>query len=198
LMRVGFVGELGYEIHAPAADTPRLWDALFREGQAAGIQAFGVEAQRLLRLEKGHVILGQDTDGLTTPVEASLEWAVRMDKPFFIGQRSLQAMAGRPPRHRLVGFLLDAADAEHAPSECHLVIHRGEIGGRVTSIAHSRTLNQVIGLAYVPPALSTPGSRLEIRSEGGRMVRAEVVKTPFYDPEGRRQKVGEHAAEDSA
>src|SRR3546814_8507282 len=64
LMRVGFVGELGYEIHVPASQGEALWDALIAAGATFGIRPFGVEAQRILRLEKGHVIVGQDTDGL--------------------------------------------------------------------------------------------------------------------------------------
>ena len=65
-------------------------------GAADGIRAFGVEAQRLLRLEKGHIIVGQDTDGLTTPAEADMEWAVRRSKPFFVGGRALDVHDGTP------------------------------------------------------------------------------------------------------
>ncbi|MFL5336658.1 MAG: 2Fe-2S iron-sulfur cluster-binding protein, partial [Geminicoccaceae bacterium] len=76
LLRVGFVGELGYEIHCPASYGAGLWDLLAQAGRDLGIRPFGVEAQRVLRLEKGHLIVGQDTDGLTFPQEAQLEWAV--------------------------------------------------------------------------------------------------------------------------
>jgi glycine cleavage system aminomethyltransferase T len=93
LMRVGFVGEWGYEIHVPASMGGALWDALMQAGKAHGIRPFGVEAQRLLRLEKGHIIISQDTDGLTTPLEVGMDWAVKMNKPFFVGQRSLAAIA---------------------------------------------------------------------------------------------------------
>ena len=95
LMRVGFVGELGYEIHVPADRAAHLWDALMEAGQDHDIRPFGVEAQRLLRLEKGHIIIGQDTDGLTQPDEAGLEWAVKMDKPFFVGKRSVEIVRKR-------------------------------------------------------------------------------------------------------
>jgi sarcosine oxidase subunit alpha len=71
LIRVGFVGEWGYEIHVASEFASALWDALMTAGAAYKIQPFGVEAQRLLRLEKGHLIVGQDTDGLTTPLEAN-------------------------------------------------------------------------------------------------------------------------------
>ncbi|MBD2090963.1 (2Fe-2S)-binding protein [Microcoleus sp. FACHB-1515] len=185
LMRVGFVGEWGYEIHVAAESAPALWDALIEAGQSEGIRPFGVEAQRLLRLEKGHVIIGQDTDGLTTPREAGLEWAVKMDKPFFIGQRSLQIVNRKPLKQKLVGFSIDPSEAP--PQECNLVIDNDEIAGRVTSIAFSPTLDRFIGLAYVKPELVDRGS-FAIRRSNGSIVTATITPTPFYDPENLRQK----------
>lgn len=188
LMRVGFVGELGYEIHVPADGAAVVWDALAQAGRIHGIRPFGVEAQRLLRLEKGHIIIGQDTDGLTTPFDAAMEWAVKMDKPYFIGQRSLRILQRKPPKTRLVGFRLESMAEHDAPKECHLVIRDGDIAGRVTSIAFSPTLGHHIGLAFVSPDLAADDSRFTIRADEGRLVQARVVTTPFYDPEGARQK----------
>jgi len=187
LMRVGFVGEWGYEIHVAAEFAPALWDALLEAGAVYGISTFGVEAQRLLRLEKGHLIVGQDTDGLTTPREAGLEWAVKMDKPFFIGQRSLQIVAQRQVQQKLVGFMLNVDFCGHPPQECHLVIDRDEIAGRVTSIAFSPSLKRFIGLAYVKPELAEPGNRFSIRLSDGSLVTAIVSPTPFYDSDNTRQ-----------
>jgi len=189
LMRVGFVGEWGVEIHVPAEHGAAVWDALMEAGKAHGIRPFGVEAQRLLRLEKGHIIIGQDTDGLTTPGEAGLDWAVKMDKAFFVGQRSLMAIAGKPRRQQLIGFMLPADHQGDAPKECHLVIDQGEIAGRVTSVAWSPSLQRHIGLAYVRPGMEAVGSRFTIRLSDKSLVSAEVVKTPFYDAESLRQKV---------
>ncbi|MBX9963425.1 MAG: (2Fe-2S)-binding protein [Burkholderiales bacterium] len=189
LMRVGFVGELGYEIHVPADRAGHLWDALMDAGGEYAIRPFGVEAQRLLRLEKGHIIIGQDTDGLTQPDEAGLEWAVKMDKAFFVGQRSVDIVRKRGPRQKLVGFELDAIGASTAPRECHLVVRNGAIAGRVTSIAWSDTLGKHVGLAFVAPDMTEVGSPFFIRADGGTMVQARVVPTPFYDAEGLRQKV---------
>jgi sarcosine oxidase subunit alpha len=187
-MRVGFVGEWGVEIHVPAEHGAAVWDALTAAGKPHGIRAFGVEAQRLLRLEKGHIIIGQDTDGLTTPGEAALDWAVKMDKPFFVGQRSLMAIAGKPRRQQLVGFMLPAGHPGEAPQECHLVIEGGEIAGRVTSIAWSPALARHIGLAYVQSDMAMVGRPFRIRLSDRSLVTAEVVKTPFYDPDNLRQK----------
>ncbi len=188
LMRVGFVGEWGYEIHVPADHADALWQALFEAGQAFGLRPFGVEAQRLLRLEKGHVIIGQDTDGLTTPQEASMGWAVKMDKPFFIGQRSLRIIERKVLRQKLVGFMLEAGHAGAVPQECHLIIAAGEIAGRITSIAWSPTLQRHIGLAFVQPELAQEGAHLSIRISDGSMVHATIHPTPFYDPKNTRQQ----------
>ena len=118
LMRVGFVGELGYEIHVPASQANHVWEALMEAGLPLGICPFGVEAQRQLRLEKGHLIVGQDTDGTSTPFDVDMGWAVKFDKPFFIGKRSLQMLANRA-RYRLVGFALPPGYTGPVPKECH-------------------------------------------------------------------------------
>ena len=95
LLRVGFVGELGYEIHVPASQGEALWDALMEAGAESGIRPFGVEAQRVLRLEKGHIIIGQDTDGLTHPHEAGMARAIAQNKPYFLHGREIDRDPGR-------------------------------------------------------------------------------------------------------
>jgi sarcosine oxidase subunit alpha len=133
------------------------------------------------------VIIGQDTDGLTHPFEAGMNWAVKMDKPFFVGQRSLSILSKKPLTRTLVGFSLPESHAGPIPKECHLVIDSGEIAGRVTSVTFSPALGRVIGLAYVKPEQSKVGRSIEIRVDRGEMIRATVVRTPFYDPENLRQ-----------
>ncbi len=187
LLRVGFVGEIGYEIHLPADRAVDLWKAVLAAGEPVGIRAFGVEAQRRLRLEKGHIIIGQDTDGLTNPFEIGAEWAVKRDKPLFVGQRSLEILARQSRRHQLVGFRLSAAEAR-LPKECHLVIDDGAIAGRVTSITLSPTLGHAIGLAFVTPTIAARG-RFHIRIEHNAELAAEIVPLPFYDPNGARQQL---------
>jgi sarcosine oxidase subunit alpha len=187
LLRVGFVGELGYEIHVPFAAAPLVWDQLVGDGA----RAFGVEAQRGLRLEKGHFIVGQDTDGLTNPFEAQAAWAVRMQKPFFVGQRSLRILERRGPRQTLVGFEIGERTSEL--KECHLVIDGTRIAGRVTSVTYSHTLGKTIGLAMVAPVTLAKGNSLTIRLTDGRLVTAQRVATPFYDRGNQRQKFAEAA-----
>ncbi|MEI9900067.1 MAG: glycine cleavage T C-terminal barrel domain-containing protein [Hyphomicrobium sp.] len=188
VLRVGFVGELGYEIHVPAGLGEALWDKLMDAGKPFGITPFGVEAQRILRLEKGHIIVGQDTDGLTHPAEANMEWALAKKKPFYVGKRAVDMQIAKGLTRKLAGFAL-IDPAAPAPKECHLVIRDGDIAGRVTSVTRSPTLGKIVGLAYLPPDLAEPGKRFEIRIDGGRMVTAETVPVPFYDPENKRQEM---------
>ncbi|WP_078120318.1 2Fe-2S iron-sulfur cluster-binding protein [Thiosocius teredinicola] len=187
LMRVGFVGELGYEIHVPSSKGEALWDALMAAGAAFDIRPFGVETQRLLRLEKGHIIISQDTDGMSHPGELDLGWAINRKKPFFVGCRSVDIMMAQPLTRKLVGFRLPAGTPK--PLEGHLVLNGNDVAGSVTSCEYSRTLDAIIGLAYAAPDAATPGSRIAIRVDGGASVMAEVVKTPFFDPDNKRQEL---------
>jgi sarcosine oxidase subunit alpha len=188
LLRVGFVGELGYEIHMPAHCGEHVWDALMQAGKPFGIRPFGVEAQRVLRLEKGHIIIGQDTDGLTHPYEADMPWAVAKAKPFFVGQRSIEIQNAKGLSRKLVGFTVEDSSAS-VPEECHLVVRGGDIVGRVTSAVRSPSLEKVIGLAYVAPDQAEPGKSFDIKVGGGRTVRGKVIPIPFYDPENKRQEM---------
>ncbi|HMC65503.1 MAG TPA: FAD-dependent oxidoreductase [Gemmataceae bacterium] len=185
LMRIGFVGELGYEIHCPSSQAWHLWEAIWEAGKELGLRRFGVEAQRILRLEKGHIIIGQDTDALSSPLEAGLEWMVRFEKPFFHGREPLLRLKERGPRSRLVGFhMLDTA---RVPEEGCQVVEQGRPVGRVTSARFSPTLNRSLGLAWVPAGKSAVGGRFLIRWNGTD-VPAIIAPTPFYDPEGKRMK----------
>ena len=187
LMRVGFVGELGYEIHVPAACGHDVWTSLMSAGQPHRIRPFGVEAQRLLRLEKGHLIVGHDTDALTNPFEADVAWAIGKNKSFFIGARSLQIAGGKPLTRRLVGLTFTADAAGPLPDECNLIIDDGEIAGRITSIGGRSTLGHPIAMAFVQPQLGVEGTQLKIRLEDGSFTEAQVTAMPFYDPENARQ-----------
>lgn len=187
-LRVGFVGEWGCEIHIPAYSAALVWDAIVQAGKPHGLRPFGVEAQRILRLEKAHLIVSQDTDGLTNPFEANMAWAVKDDKPFFIGQRSLRIIRAKPIKRTLVGFALPKeTEADRVPKECHLIIKNRDIVGRVTSVTRSPTLDQVIGLAFVAPERARPGTEFQVRLDNGSTVTATVVETPFYDPKAERQ-----------
>lgn len=189
LLRIGFTGELSYEIHCPAGYGLHVWEALLTAGQAFGIRPFGVEAQRVLRLEKGHLIVGQDTDGLTDPVAADMELTVKLDKPDFLGQRAITRVMRDGARQRLVGFKMAASGV--VPDEGLQIVRPGtgdwpEIIGWITSCRFSPTLNETIGLCWLDAALaSRPGAVFTIRMNG-RLEEARVHHGPFHDPEGVR------------
>jgi sarcosine oxidase, subunit alpha len=187
LLRVGFVGELGWEIHVPSSQAAYLWDLLLEAGWEFGCVPVGVEAQRLLRLEKGHIIVGQDTDALTLPDEAAMSWALAKKKPFHIGKRSIEIQAKQKQSRRLVGFTLPKNSK--LPRESNLTLIDDTIIGRLTSVAYSPVLDQIIGLAYVHPELSEPGSLFDIKLSDGVRLSTEVASIPFYDPENLRQEL---------
>ncbi len=179
LVRVGFVAELAYEIHMPSGYALPVWKALMEAGASHGLRAFGTDAQRLLRLELGHHMPGYDTDGLTNPLEVGETLTAYMDKPFFVGQRSLQIIAKKPLTKTLVPFTLAANFTGEMPLDCNLVLDGEKISGRVTSIAYSPSLKRIIGLAYVAPGQSGLGNQFQIRTDNGSLATATVVTTPF-------------------
>lgn len=188
IFRVGFIGELGYEIHCPSRFGAHLWHAISQAGQAFGIQPFGLDAQRLMRLEKGHVIIGQDTDGMTTPEELGMTWAIAGAKPYFVGKRSLEIRTRSLSNRKLVGFTVgQMPDAGLA--ESNLVIRDRRIAGFITSIAASPTVGRVIGLAYADRRDAGVGSRIALRSSDGSVHQADVVSPHFYDAENKRQEL---------
>lgn len=191
LLRIGFTGELSYEVHCPAGYGRYLWQAIMDAGQTHQIRPFGVEAQRVLRLEKAHIIVGQDTDALSDPISADVEWVVKLDKPDFLGRRPLAEVAEQRPTNKLVGFKM--IDHSIVPEEGLQIVRpdsRAPIGleiiGWVTSCRFSPTLNQVIGLCWLPADLADEvGAQFTIRKDD-RLVEAEVHHGAFYDPEGGR------------
>jgi sarcosine oxidase subunit alpha len=164
-----------------------MWDVLTQAGQEFNMQPFGVESQRLLRLEKGHIIISQDTDGMTHPLEVDLGWAVARKKPWFVGKRSISILEAQPLKRKLVSFVLDKT--EEQPLEGHIVLEGSDISGNITSCEYSPTLDKIIGMAYVGINQSEVGQQFPIRVENGVVVQATVVKAPFYDPENKRQEV---------
>ncbi|MGA9858496.1 MAG: glycine cleavage T C-terminal barrel domain-containing protein, partial [Solirubrobacteraceae bacterium] len=182
ILRIGFVGEVGYEIHFPSAYGPHIWDALMEAGRGHGLRPFGLEPQRILRLQKMHILVGQDTDSESTPFTAAMPWIVKLDKEQdFIGKWALAHYAQQTPATALVGFTLPNGDV---PTEGAVVIdEHGAPAGQVTSSRHSPVLDRTIGLAWVPGSLAHDGAQITISDEG-RQLRAEIQTRPFYDPDG--------------
>jgi len=188
ILRVGFVGELGYEVHVPSSQGEALWDAMMEAGQSAGIRPFGVETQRVLRLEKGHIIISQDTDAMSFPHEIDMAWAVSRKKPFFVGGRSIELRLNQPAQRKLVGFTLPD-DGSPIPDESNLVLRGDKVVGFVTSVARSPILETVIGLAYAHPEDAEVGKNIDIKLDSGHIIQAQVAAPHFYDPDNKRQEL---------
>ena len=175
-LRVGFVGEVGFELHHPRRRGPELYDALLDAGRVEGVQPFGLDALDVLRLEKGHLYLAQDTLPDDHPHKLGLSWAVARDKPDFVGKLALERMEALPIERRLVGLRIDGAPARGVP-----VLAGGRVVGRVTSAARSEAVGGTIALGWLRGADGSVPSDLRAGSAP-----AHVVPTPFYDPEGER------------
>lgn len=182
LLRIGFVGETGWEVHFPAEYGEYMWDTFMEAGQEFGIAPFGLEAQRILRLEKAHIIVGQDTDAVSNPLETGSEWVVRLDKEDFIGRGGLVVASERGLKQKLVGFIMqDVA----VPEDGVPVVINGRPVGRVTSARLSPTIGKGFGLAWVPAGLAREGANIEVLIKD-RRVPAQVTLQPVYDPNGER------------
>jgi sarcosine oxidase, subunit alpha len=185
LWRIGFTGELSYELHVPAGYGLHAWEALLAAGADLGAAAFGVEAQRILRLEKGHFIVGQDTDGLTRGFSAGLDWAIKLDKDDFAGKPELAWQLAEGAGPRLVG--LQPVDGTVVPEECSLIVTGDHIAGRVTSSRMSPALGRSVCLAQVEAELAAPGTEVTVRLPSGRLIRALVMPQHAHvDPRGER------------
>jgi glycine cleavage system aminomethyltransferase T/glycine/D-amino acid oxidase-like deaminating enzyme len=179
--RVTFVGELGFELYCPTEYTVALWDLISAEGAPAGLLPGGYRAIESLRLEKGYRVWGSDVTAADTPVEAGLEFAVRMDKGDFLGRAALAA-AG-PPARRLACLVLDDPRLVVLGSEP--VRAGGRSVGRVTSGGYGYTVERSIAYAYLPTADAVAGRRVEL-DLFGTIVGATVADSPLYDPANER------------
>ncbi len=186
MWRIGFTGELSYEIHAPSGYGLHVWTTLLAAGRDLGIRPFGVEAQRILRLEKGHAIVGQDTDALTQAYGAGLAWAIKLDKDDFAGKPELVWQRTRDDYERLVG--LQPVDGTVVPPEASQIVEGAStIVGRITSSRMSPTLGRAICLGHVAPHLAAPGTRVNVQLPDGDRIPAQVMPhLAHVDPDGHR------------
>ena len=184
-LRIGFVGELGYELHFPSPLAEHVWDTIFEKAADLDPKPFGLEPQRILRLEKGHVIVGQDTDSESNLHEAAMPWLVKNDKEFdWVGKWATQHVADRGLAWMLVGF---ESPSGAIPVEGGQVVIDGVSSGRVTSVRRSAELGKVIGLAIVPNDLAVDGGRFDVQVNG-KATPMVVRLGAFYDPAGEKVK----------
>ena len=195
VFRISFSGELSFEVNVPAQHGRAVWDALIDAGEEFDITPYGTETMHVLRAEKGFIIVGQDTDGSMTPADMGMDWAVRRNKPFgFLGDRSLDlADHLREDRPQLVGLATD--DAETVLPEGGQLVDDHErpppapTAGHVTSSYYSARLSRPIALGMVKGGASRMGETVYCPLADGKVLKATIVDSVFYDPKGERQDV---------
>ncbi len=183
-LRVNYVGELGWEIHASDDVLPELYDVLWSAGAAHGMRDFGMYAMDSLRLDKCYRGWKTDLEIGYSPLEASLDRFCDLTKPDFIGREALLAEHARGPAQRFVPLVLDDPGDADAPF-CAPVHISGEPVGLVTSGGWSHTLNASVALAYLRADLARPGTRVDVAILGERRS-ATVRREPLYDPDNAR------------
>lgn len=172
----GYTGAGGCEIYFPNEVAETVWDAVMKAGAPFGIQPIGLGARDTLRLEMGFCLYGNDIDDTTSPIEAGLGWITKFTKDF-IDKDVLKAQKDNGTERKLAAFeLLDKGIPRHGYD---VVDANNNVIGVVTSGTQSPSLGKPIGLAYVPVALSKPGSEIFI-SIRGKALRAAVCSLPFY------------------
>lgn len=182
-MRVTFVGELGWEFYCPMEYGARLWDTLWEAGRPEGMVPAGYKAIDTLRLEKGYRYWGLETSTDYTPLEAGLNFAVKLDKGDFIGKDVLLKQKQEGLKQKLVCIVLD--DTREVVLGKEPVWSGDKIIGWVASGGFGYSVAKSIAFAYLPMEYTKVGTRLEIELFGQR-VGAEVVKDPLWDPKGER------------
>jgi aminomethyltransferase len=173
ISRTGYTGEDGFELYFPNENAVAVWDALTESGE---VMPAGLGCRDTLRLEMGMALYGNDIDDTVTPLEANLQWLVKLKKGDFVGRDALVAQKEAGIPRKLVGF----TTSERAfPRHGYPVFVGGAPSGEVRSGTMSPSLNIPIGTAYVPTESAAPGSALEIEIRGKR-IPATVEKMPFY------------------
>ncbi|MBA2255520.1 MAG: (2Fe-2S)-binding protein [Chloroflexi bacterium] len=177
VMRLSFTGEVSFELHHDVHRSVELWRALLANGSDLGIVPHGLQALQGLRLEKGHVIVGMDTELDSTPRRLGMDWAVQMDKAEFVGRSALARTAGLPDQRRLVGLTMPGI----APTEGSPIWSDREVVGHVSSSFTSPLLGHAVMLGWLKRAPFPDTVTVDGRA-------AAVVRPPFYDPEGSRAR----------
>jgi len=172
----GYTGAGGFEIYLPNAHAAPAWDAIISAGAPFGLEPIGLGARDTLRLEMGFCLYGNDIDDSTSPIEAGLGWITKFSKDF-TNSAALKAQKENGVARKLVGIkMIDRGIPRHGYP---IVDADGNAVGEVTSGTMAPSLNEAIGMAYVPTASAAPGSTVWVEVRG-KALKAEVVSLPFY------------------
>jgi len=191
LTRSGYTGEDGFEIYVwntsvkEPSNAVKIWKKLLSNGREVGISPVGLGARDVLRLEAGMCLYGNDIDENTSPVEAKLNWVVRLEKQDFVGKNAIVGLKEKGANRVRVGFRMRE---KGIPRQGQDIFSDTEVVGKVSSGTFSPTLSLGIGMGYVSPFFAAIGERLSVGIRDRRVL-AEVVKLPFYQRRSDSQVV---------
>jgi dimethylglycine dehydrogenase len=185
LLRVNYVGELGWELHVPMREMPQVFDALMAAGKAHGIRLFGTYAMNSLRMEKAYRGWGSELTTEIDMIEASMERFLRLEKEDFIGKAPTLSNKQRGPRMKLVYMEVDNTDSDCMGNE---PVYAGEkVVGVTTSGAFGHKTGKSLAFAYVPPEMALPGTAFEVLVLQERR-KARIIPESIWDPANERLK----------
>jgi len=212
ISRTGYTGDLGFEIWLPSRDAIPLWDFIMEAGKNYGLQAAGMLALDVARIEAGLMLIDVDyvpakkaliESQTSSPYELDLAWAVNLEKAQFVGKQALAAEHARGPQWQFVGIEIGWAGLERLYAEVGLatrlpqtawrmsvpIYAGGEQAGYATSGGWSPLLKKYIALAHLRSQWAQPGTELDIEitvEHRRKRAAARVVKKPFFDPERKK------------
>ena len=188
--RVTYVGELGWEIYASSDQAGHIFDTIFEAGQDVGMKLCGMHMMDSLRIEKGFRHFGHDITCEDHVLEAGLGFAVKTDKPDFIGRDAVLRKKENGLDRRLLQFVLN--DSEPLLYHNEPILRDGVLVGHLTSGNYGHTIGAAIGLGYVPCKNEAVSDILSSTYEidvAGVKIAANVSIKPVYDPKSERVKV---------
>ncbi len=216
ISRTGYTGDLGYEIFVEARDAETLWDGLMDRGRGFALRPAGNQALEMVRIEAGLLLIDVDFVSArktlfdvqkSTPYELGLDWLVKLDKDFFVGQEALRREKQRGPAEKTIGLVVDLAALEATYARFGMPLHlpytawngpvpvyagadRRQHVGKATSGTWSPILKKYVVIARVKTPHAALGGRLHLEEtvEGQRFaVPATTVALPFFDPPRKKE-----------
>lgn len=184
-LRVNYVGELGWELHTPMREMPKVFDALMQAGTPHGLRLFGTYAMNSLRMEKAYRGWGSELTSEIDMFEGSMERFIRLDKEDFIGRAASLSLKQRGERMKLTYMTVEAGDNDCRGNEP--VYRNGKVVGLTTSGAYGFAVEKSLAFAYVDPKLARTGEAFEILLLGERK-KAQIIGEPAWDGTNARLK----------
>ncbi|XP_068608596.1 dimethylglycine dehydrogenase, mitochondrial [Brachionichthys hirsutus] len=186
-IRISYTGELGWELYMDQSNMAAVYRAMMEAGKDEGIDNFGTYAMSSLRLEKGFRGWGQEMNSDTNPLEAGLDYFIKLNKPAdFIGKAALQEIKAKWLKRKLSYITVDTDDVD--PEGNETVWHNGKVIGNTTSGAYSYTSQQSLAFAYLPPELRSVGQKVEVELLG-KTYPATVIQEPLVLTEPTRTRL---------